>query len=77
MGYAPADKPDIAIYVVIDRPNIPDQSAGTRLAALLTRSILTEALPYLNYPMTEELSEKEKAENSRSKSAKVRIFEKN
>ncbi len=62
MGYAPADKPDIAIYVVIDRPNIPDQSAGTRLAALLTRSILTEALPYLNYPMTEELSDKERAE---------------
>ena len=62
MGAAPADDPEIAIYVVVDRPNVAEQSTSTRLATTLVRNILTEALPYLNYPMTEELSEKELAE---------------
>lgn len=58
IGYAPADDPQIAIYVVIDRPNIVPQDQA-RLATVLTRDILTEVLPYLNIYMTEELSEKE------------------
>lgn len=62
MGAAPASDPKIAIYVVVDRPNVADQSTSTRLATTLVRSILTEALPYLNIPMTEELSDKEIAE---------------
>ncbi len=62
MGYAPADDPQIVIYVVIDRPNLPDQNGGTAEAALITREILTEVLPYLNIFMTEELSEKEEQE---------------
>ncbi|MBQ3797115.1 MAG: penicillin-binding protein 2 [Butyrivibrio sp.] len=62
MGAAPANNPQIAIYVVVDRPNVAEQSTSTRLATTLVRDILTEALPYLNYPMTEELSDKERAE---------------
>jgi stage V sporulation protein D (sporulation-specific penicillin-binding protein) len=62
MGAAPADDPQIAIYVVVDRPNVAEQSTSTRLATLLVHDILTEALPYLNIPMTEELSEKEQQE---------------
>jgi len=62
IGYAPADDPQIAIYVVVDRPNIEKQGQGTRIATRLVRSILTEALPYLNIYMTEELSEEEKKE---------------
>jgi stage V sporulation protein D (sporulation-specific penicillin-binding protein) len=58
MGAAPANDPKIAIYVVVDRPNIAQQDQA-RLATVLVRKILTEALPYLNIPMTEELSEKE------------------
>ena len=61
MGYAPASDPDIAIYVVVDRPNVLYQD-DAKFATRIVRAILTEALPYLNYPMTEELSEKEKAE---------------
>ncbi len=61
MGYAPADDPEIAIYVVVDRPNSSYQ-ADAKFATRIVRAILTEALPYLNYPMTEELSEKEQAE---------------
>ncbi len=62
MGYAPADDPQIAIYVVIDRPNLADQTLGTAEACLITKEILTEVLPYLNIFMTEELSEDEIAD---------------
>lgn len=61
MGYAPADDPQIAIYVVIDRPNAANQDEA-KYATKLARSILTEALPYLGIFMTEELTEEEQAE---------------
>ncbi len=62
MGYAPADDPKIIIYAVIDRPNMPDQTAGTAQACILVKDILTEVLPYMNIFMTEELSEAEIAD---------------
>lgn len=58
MGYAPAENPEIAIYVVVDRPNVGRQD-DAKHATRLVRSILTEVLPYLNIFMTEELSEAE------------------
>lgn len=58
MGYAPADNPQIAIYVVVDRANIVPQD-DAKYATGIVRNILTEVLPYLNIFMTEELSEKE------------------
>ena len=51
-------KSEIAIYVVVDRPNAVFQD-DAKFATRIVRAVLTEALPYLNYPMTEELSEKE------------------
>ncbi len=61
MGYAPADNPQIAIYVVVDRPNSAVQD-DAKFATGIVRNILTEVLPYLNFFMTEELSEDEIAE---------------
>jgi len=61
MGYAPADDPQIAIYVVVDRPNVASQD-DAKYATRIVRNILTEVLPYLNIFMTEELSEEEIAE---------------
>ena len=61
MGYAPADDPQIAIYVVVDRPNVADQD-DAKFATKLVRSILTESLPYLGIFMTEEVSEEEQEE---------------
>lgn len=61
MGYAPADNPQIAIYVVVDRPNTWGQD-DAKYATRIVRNILTEVLPYLHIYMTEELSESEKAE---------------
>ncbi len=61
MGYAPADDPEIAIYVVVDRPNAETQD-DAKFATRIVRSILTEVLPYLDIFMTEPLSEEEQQE---------------
>ncbi|MFI3214261.1 MAG: penicillin-binding protein 2 [Eubacteriales bacterium] len=58
MGCAPAIDPEIAIYVVVDRPNVVAQD-DAKHATRLVRSILTEVLPYMKIFMTEELSEDE------------------
>lgn len=58
MGYAPADNPQIAIYVVVDRPNAAHQG-DAKYATGIVRNILTELLPYLNIFMTEPLSDEE------------------
>ena len=58
IGYAPADDPQIAIYVVVDRPNVKEQD-DAKYATGIVRNVLTEVLPYLNIYMTEELSETE------------------
>ena len=61
IGYAPADDPQVAIYVVVDRPN-SDKQGNARYATKIVRNILTEALPYLNIFMTEEVTEEERQE---------------
>lgn len=61
IGYAPAEDPQIAIYVVVDRANTEKQD-NSRMATKITREILTEVLPYMHIYMTEELSEEEQQE---------------
>ena len=61
MGYAPADDPQIAIYVVVDRPNVQYQD-DAKFATRIVRGILTEVLPYMGIFMTEELSDSEREE---------------
>lgn len=58
IGFAPADDPKIAIYVVVDRPNVDPQD-DAKHATRIVRKVLTEVLPYLNIFMTEELTETE------------------
>lgn len=61
MSFAPADDPQIAVYVVVDRANATRQ-ADAKYATRIVRGVLTETLPYLQIFMTEELSDKEKKE---------------
>ncbi|NLL76464.1 MAG: cell division protein FtsI [Clostridiales bacterium] len=61
MGYAPADNPQIAIYVVVDRPNVAYQD-DAKYATRIVRNILTEVLPYKGIFMTEELTDAEREE---------------
>lgn len=63
LGYAPVDDPQIAIYVVVDRPNVPGNVMDSaRYATYVVKDILTEVLPYKGIFMTEELSEEEMEE---------------
>ncbi len=62
MGYVPQDHPQVICYIVIDHPNVADQSNSTRLATTMCKDIMTEVLPYLNIFPTLELTEKEKEE---------------
>lgn len=61
IGYVPAEKPEVVIYVVVDRANQKEQD-NSRLATELVRNIMTEVLPYMGIPMTEELTEAEQQE---------------
>ena len=61
MGYAPYEDPQIAIYVVVDRPNVGVQD-DAKYATRIVRSILTEVLPYMNIYMTEPVSDEEREE---------------
>ena len=62
MGYAPADDPQVLVYVVIDRPNVEDQSLSTKYACWMAKDIFAEILPYMNIFMTEELTPEEQQE---------------
>ncbi len=61
IGYVPANDPQVAIYVVVDRANQYKQD-NSSLASGIVREILTEVLPYLGIPMTEELTDAEREE---------------
>lgn len=61
IGFAPADDPQVVVYVVIDEPNVADQPHST-FASTIVRDIMTEVLPYMNIFMTEELTIAEQEE---------------
>lgn len=61
MGYAPAEDPQIAVYVVVDRPNFENQDDAT-FATVIVRSIMQEVLPYLNIYMSEPVTDEEREE---------------
>ena len=64
IGFAPADDPQIAIYCVVDRPNVADQPHAT-YATGIVRNVLTEVLPYLHIAKTEEMTIAEQEEIDR------------
>lgn len=61
IGFAPAVNPEVVIYVVIDEPNVEKQ-AHAYWATGIVKNILTEILPYLHIPKTEEMTITEKEE---------------
>lgn len=56
ISHAPADDPEIICYVVIDRPNVSVQE-DAKYATIVSKQILTDILPYLDIPMTRELTD--------------------
>ncbi len=53
MGFAPADNPEVLIYVVIDEPNVEEQDTSA-LVTDLSREIMAEAFPYLGISKSEQ-----------------------
>ena len=52
-GYAPADNPQVLVYVVVDEPHVEEQAHST-YASKIFQKIMTEILPYLNiFPDTD------------------------
>ena len=47
MGFAPADNPEVLVYVVIDEPNVKKQDESIYVTDL-AREIMTDVFPYLN-----------------------------
>lgn len=56
IGFAPADHPEVVLYVVVDRPNAEKQSTSS-FAQEIWKNIMKEALPYLNIYPSEEIPE--------------------
>ena len=58
-GFAPADDPQLLVYVVIDTPNLPGkEQAHSTFATGVFQKIMAEALPYLNvFPDTDTMTE--------------------
>lgn len=51
IGYAPQENPEVVIYIVIDEPNVENQSLSS-LVTQLSAEIMTEAFPYMNISTT-------------------------
>lgn len=50
IGFAPADEPQVVVYVIVDEPNVESQSHSS-YAQAIAKEIFTEILPYMNiYP---------------------------
>lgn len=63
IGCAPADDPQIVIYVVVDEPNAEGQGQShATFATGIVKNILSEVLPYMHIGMTEEMTIAEQAE---------------
>ena len=77
IGCAPVDDPKISVYVVIDEPNVEDQTTGG-YAMTISRKIMTEVLPYLGIYQTEEITDEvlQDLEITREEAEAGRVVEK-
>lgn len=77
IGCAPVDDPQISVYVVIDEPNVEDQTTGG-YAMTISRKIMTEVLPYLGIYQTEEITDEvlQDLEITREEAEAGRVVEK-
>jgi penicillin-binding protein 2B len=56
IGFAPKDNPQIALYVLVDAPTIPDYRLGGSVVASIYKSIMVNSLQYLSVvPQFEEV----------------------
>ncbi len=61
IGFAPADDPQIVVYVVVDRAYVDDQGQS-EFASKIAGGIFSEVLPYLQIFPTEPITDEEQEE---------------
>lgn len=66
VGFAPADDPEVLIYVVIDEPNVGAQDDSS-LVLELSKNIMEEAFPYLGVTTIEEAEAAQKEAEEQAK----------
>jgi len=59
---APITDPEVMVYVVVDEPNVDDQTQGA-FPHTIARKIMMEILPYLNIPVTEVYTDSDLVEH--------------
>ncbi|MEY8515443.1 penicillin-binding transpeptidase domain-containing protein [Lachnospiraceae bacterium 29-84] len=59
IGFAPAENPEVLVYVVIDEANVPLDQQSSALATSMAKEIFTELLPYMNIYQDETVGHKE------------------
>lgn len=52
IGFAPVENPQIVVYVIVDEPNVEDQSTSG-FGTIVAQGIFEELLPYMNVYQTE------------------------
>lgn len=53
MGMAPADDPEVIVFVAVDRPELELYQAGNEPVSLIFRQVMEQSLQYLNIAPTE------------------------
>ena len=73
IGYAPQEKPQLMVYVVVDEPNAEDE-AHSSYAQGIAKDIFAEVLPYLNiYPDQPLIPEEEMPVNPTLPAARQQV----
>nr|WP_235788587.1 PASTA domain-containing penicillin-binding protein [Salipaludibacillus sp. CUR1] len=54
IGMAPADDPEVVVYVAVDRPDLEGHQAGSEPVSLIFKQVMEQSLQYLNITPTEE-----------------------
>lgn len=63
IGYAPADDPQVVVYVVVNEPNVEDQPHSS-YAQEIAHNIFEEVLPYMNIFPTEPVEDTQTPEGN-------------
>ena len=53
ISFAPAEHPEVLVYVIVDEPNVPEQDHSS-YAMEINHNIMTQILPYLNIKTAEQ-----------------------
>ncbi|UTR15193.1 penicillin-binding protein [Salipaludibacillus sp. LMS25] len=54
IGMAPADDPEVIVYVAVDRPNLEGDEAGSEPVSMIFKQVMEQSLQYLNIAPSEE-----------------------